>query len=834
MIEMPVEEEMKTAYINYAMSVIVARALPDVRDGLKPVQRRVLYGMYELGLLHNRPYRKSARVVGEVLGKYHPHGDAPVYEAMVRMAQEWVMRYPLVDGQGNFGSIDGDGPAAMRYTEVRLTRLAEELLADIDKNTVNFQPNFDGSLQEPVVLPSRFPNLLVNGASGIAVGMATSIPPHNLGEVIDGIVAYIDNPNIDTAGLMRYIKGPDFPTGGVLYGRAGIIKAYETGKGRAVVRAVIETEKSKKGGISLVVKEIPYGISKASIIMRVAKLVNDKRITGIQEIRDESDREGMRVVFELRSGANPRIVLNQLYKYTPLKTTFHIQQIVLVNGRPRQLSLKELIAEYVKHRLEVLVRKTRYELDEAQQRLHIVEGLLKALDKIDEVIELIKKSESPRQAEEKLIELLSITQQQAQAILAMRLQQLTGLERTRLQEEHKKLTAKIEFCKRVLEDEHLRKQLIKEDLLKIKEQYADQRKTKITEVEDHKEETRVEDLIENVRVVVTLTASQYIKRTPLEHYRHQLRGGKGITTASPTSDSDHILEALVAYTHDRLLLFTDRGRCFSLKVYELPEGVRTARGRHLTNILAHMQEDERVVACIPLRQRQEADIDGRSLVFITRKGVIKRTPLKEFARLRQSGLRALTIKEDDRLVTVRVATEHSHILVVNSAGYAIRFPADEVRLMGRMAAGVRAMRLPAGAHVVDITVFEREEGLSLLTTAEKGYGKRTLLSEYRTTHRGGKGIKAMAISQKTGKLCAALTLTETDEVMLITRKGMSIRLKAKNIPMQGRVTQGVRLMRLDGEDTLTAVTKIPSYEQEPATADAGTLFSQKELNNQNR
>lgn len=813
-IDIPIEDEMKSAYIDYAMSVIVSRALPDVRDGLKPVQRRVLYGMYELGLFHNRPFKKSARIVGEVLGKYHPHGDAPVYEAMVRMAQEWVMRYPLVDGQGNFGSIDGDSPAAMRYTEARLSRIAEEMLADIDKNTVDFVPNFDDSLKEPVVLPARFPNLLANGASGIAVGMATNILPHNLNELIDGIVAYIENRDITSEELMEYIKGPDFPTGGILYGIEGVRQGYLTGKGRAVVRARMTVEERKGKKQRIVVTEIPYQVSKAAIIMKIADLVAQGKLKGIDDIRDESDRSGLRIVIELKGDVPAEVLIRQLYKLTPLQQSYSIQHIALVDGKPEQLTLRDLIKHYVEHRHEVLIRKTKYELEQAERRAHILEGLLKALDHLDEIINLIRSSHTPEEAKNGLMKQFDFTEVQAKAILDMRLQKLTGLEREKLQKEYEELVEKIAFYKRVLSEEDLRYQLLKEEMLEIKKKYGDERKTEIQPFTDEGDEDEL-NFIPEQDVVILISHQGYVKRVPITSYRRQQRGGKGASSAN-VKDEDFIEHAFVANTHDILFLFGSSGVVYSIPVYKIPEMHRSARGRHITQFIS-LPQGEKIVAHIPIK-RENLERDDLFVFFVTKQGVVKKTPFTEFKSIRSTGKKAITIKDGDSLVSAQITNGSNEIVIVSRMGQAIRFDESEVRPMGRSAAGVRGMRLEEGDEVVGMSVIT-DDFLKILAVSEKGYGKRSEVSDYRKTKRGGKGVKTLKITDKTGPLAVTRSVYDTDEIVIITRKGMSIRQTVKNIPVLGRNTQGVRLINLNSDDKVTSVALIRT--ENPVS---GTLF----------
>ncbi len=839
-IPVPIEEEMKSAFIDYAMSVIVSRALPDVRDGLKPVQRRVLYGMYELGLFHNRPHRKSARIVGEVLGKYHPHGDVPVYETMVRLAQPWTMRYPLVDGQGNFGSIDGDGPAAMRYTEARLTRIAEELLADIDQETVDFQPNFDETLQEPVVLPARFPNLLTNGASGIAVGMTTSIPPHNLKEVVNAIIACIRNPDISLDELMQYLPGPDFPTGGIIYGREGIRKAYETGKGKIFIRAKIHIEQTARGKTQLIVTEIPYQTQKAAIIMQIANQIENGTLQGIESIQDESDRRGMRIVITLKAGVNPSVVQNQLFKKTNLQVTYPIQQIALVKGRPQQLSLKELILEYIAHRKEVLLRKTRYNLRKAEDRAHILEGLLKAVQFLDEVITLIRQAPDPPTAQTRLQQRFELTEKQAKAILEMRLQRLTALERTRLQEEYNELLQKIQHYKDILQNEDLQKSILIQDLEEIRDTYGDERRTEI--VDATPQTLSAKDLIIKKDVVVSLSRLGYIKLTPLQTFRRQLRGGKG-SAGTTLKDQDEILWIWYTTTHGTLLLFSNLGNIFALPVYVLPESKRTSRGKPLVHFL-QLREQERIIAGFPLPTSWDevfsTPIGNQDIFFVTRKGIVKRTPLSQFRHLRIHGMRALRLDQDDELATAFLCTDNQEVMLVSSRGLGIRFPVQEVRSMGRSARGVQGMRVQGDAIDYVVSAFPlpaspaqntssselQEDTVHILTITRLGYGKRTPASQFRITHRGGKGVIVHKCTDKTGALVGAIAIptqqTKHLELLIATQKGNILRMHLEELPVLGRATQGVRLIRLNDQDTVQHFVLLNPHEhhkkeEEPPT-----------------
>jgi DNA gyrase subunit A len=803
-IDINIEDQMKTAYINYSMSVIVSRALPDVRDGLKPVHRRVLYGMYELGLFSNRPTKKSARIVGEVLGKYHPHGDSSVYDAMVRLAQPWSMRYPLVEGQGNFGSIDGDSPAAMRYTEAKLTKLAEEMLADLEKDTVDFQNNFDDSLKEPTVLPAKIPNLLLNGASGIAVGMATNMPPHNLSEVVDGIIAYIDNRDITVEELMNYIKGPDFPTGGLIYGIDGVIEAYNTGRGRVCIRGEAEIiEHNNKHQI--IISSIPYQVNKSDLVQKMAALVESKKIDGITDIRDESDREGIRIVIDMRRDANANVILNSLYRFSPLQSTFSINNIALVNGKPETLNLIQLIHYYVEHRHEVIIRRSQYELNEAEKRAHILEGLLKALDFIDEVIAIIRSSETVEIAKNGLMQRFDFTDIQATAIIDMRLRTLTGLERDKLQSEYDELMKKIAYLKHVLSDENLQMQIIKDELLEIKQKYGDKPRT---DIDIHGKNVRIEDLIADEPVVITISHLGYIKRNKLSDYRSQNRGGKG-KIASDIRDEDFIENLYIATNHDYLLLFTRKGKVYWLRVFEIPEAARNAKGKPIQNLIA-LDSDDKIQTIINTKNLDDHDaIKNDYVIFITTKGIIKKTSLTAFARPRSTGIIALNIRDGDDLLQVALTHGKSEIVVATSQGKTVRFNEEEVRPMGRTAIGVKAITLSSKDDSVIGMVVMEDENQQILVISEKGYGKRSFLSAYRKTHRATKGIKAMNITEKTGKLISIIDVTnENDDIMLITKNGIGIRLNISNIRLQNRVTQGSRLIQLQNDDAIASVAKI--------------------------
>lgn len=820
-IPVDIEDEMKGSYIDYAMSVIVARALPDVRDGLKPVHRRVLFGMQELGLGSNKPYKKSARIVGEVLGKYHPHGDTAVYETMVRMAQDFSMRYLLVDGQGNFGSVDGDAPAAMRYTEARLTRLAEEMLRDLEKNTVDFVPNFDETLKEPTVLPAAAPNLLINGTAGIAVGMATNIPPHNLREVVDACLAYIDNPEITDEKLLKYIKAPDFPTGGIIYGYDGVRQAYKTGRGKIIVRAKAQIETGKNDRQAIVVTEIPYQVNKSSLIERIADLVHDKKIEDIADIRDESDRDGMRIVIDLKREANAEVVLNNLYKHTQMQTTFGIIMLALVDSRPKILTLKNLIEEFVKHRNSVIVRRSKFELDEAEKRAHILEGYIIALDNIDEVIKLIKKSKDVDTAKEGLVKRFKLTEVQAKAILDMRLQRLTGLERKKIEEEYKNLLKQIERLKSILANKKLQMQIIKEELTEIKEKYGDERRTEI--VYDY-EEFSIEDMIAEEDVVITISHSGYIKRMPVSSYRRQSRGGKGVTVAA-TKEDDFIEHMFIVSTHNYILFFTDKGRCYWLKVFEIPEASRQARGKPIVNLI-QKQPDENIATFVNVHEFD----DDTFIVMVTEKGQIKKTSLKEFSNPRRTGINAITLQKGDVVTDVKLTNGKQDIIIGTHNGLAIRFNESEVRTMGRTASGVRAIRLGKDDYVIGAVAVKRAQTMILVAT-QNGYGKRSELKEYRTSHRGGKGVITVKVTDKTGKMVAIKEVQEADDIVVVTSKGMIIRQPAVSIRLTGRNAQGVRLIRLDEGDSVVAVAIVPSEEnEEERLKDTETKMNNKNAN----
>lgn len=803
-IKVDIEEQMKTAYIDYAMSVIVSRALPDVRDGLKPVHRRVLFGMNELGTLSNRPYKKSARIVGEVLGKYHPHGDTSVYDAMVRMAQEWSLRYPLVDGQGNFGSIDGDSPAAMRYTEARLRKIAEELLVDIDKETVDFQYNFDDTLQEPTVLPARIPNLLVNGSSGIAVGMATNMPPHNLSEVIDGIVAYIDNHEITIEELMKFIKGPDFPTGGLIYGYEGVREAFLTGRGRVVVRGEATFEANDHGKEAIIVTSIPFQVNKAEMIKKTADLVNDKKIDGITDIRDESDRKGLRIVYELRKDAIPNVVLNLLYQHTGLQTAFNVNNIALVHGRPMMLNLKDLIFHYVEHRHDVVIRRTEYELREAEKRAHILEGLLIALDHLDEVIALIRASLTPEEARNGLMEKFNLSEIQARAILDMRLQRLTGLERNKIKEEYEEILKKIEYYKSVLADVTLRMAIIKEELLEVKEKFGDKART---EIEYTANDFRIEDTIADEGVVITISHLGYIKRTPLSEFRTQTRGGRG-SKGSSTRDEDFVEHLFTATNHNYLLFFTEQGKCFWMRVYEIPEGAKSSKGRAIQNLI-NIPADDKIKAIVNIKDLTDKEyIENNCIILCTKKGIIKKTSVEAYSRPRANGIIAINIREGDELIGANLTNGKNEVLIGLRSGKAIRFNEQHVRAMGRNASGVKGITLASPQDEVIGMVCVEDATSSILVVSQKGYGKRSPVEEYRITNRGGKGVKSLNITEKTGPMISMVNVTESDDLMIINKSGITIRLSVGTLRDMGRATQGVKLINLKNGDEIAAVTKV--------------------------
>lgn len=807
-----IEDEMKTAYIDYSMSVIVSRALPDVRDGLKPVHRRVLYGMNELGLNAGKPYKKSARIVGEVLGKYHPHGDSSVYGTMVRMAQPWSLRYPLVDGQGNFGSIDGDPPAAMRYTEVRMRRIAEEMMEDLDKETVDFQLNFDDSLEEPTVMPTQIPQLLVNGASGIAVGMATNILPHNLTEVIDGIVAYIDNREITIDELMNYVKAPDFPTGGIIYGMEGVRDGFRTGRGKVRVRGRASIEESKEGRMQIVITEVPYQVQPKSIITRVDELVSDKKLEGISEARDESDRDGLRVVFDLKRDANANVILNNLYQHTPLQTSFGINNIALVNGRPQTLNLKDLIRHFVDFRLEVVTRRTQYELRKAEERLHILEGYLIALDHLDEVIKLIRNSKNPEEAKDGLINNFGMSEIQAKAVLALTLQRLTGMEIEKIREEHREISALISRLKEILANEFMRFDIIKSELAEIRRKYGDERRSEIVYYGD---DINYEDMIAEEEMVVTISHLGYVKRTSLDEYKRQNRGGKG-SFGGKTRDEDFIEHIFVASTHNYLLLFTEQGKCFWLKVYEIPEGNKTSKGRPVQNIV-NINLEDKIKAFINIKDlKDEEFLDSHFIVMATKKGTVKKTSVREYSRPRQNGVNAITVREGDELIDVALTNGQSEILLGSKFGYAVRFDEEDARAIGRTASGVRGITLRAeddeviGMVCVDKTLETKPD---IMVVSENGYGKRSALDDYRITSRGGKGVISLNVTDKTGSMIAIDSVTDENDLMIINKSGITIRIGLDTLRVIGRNTQGVRLINVNDDDAIAAVCKIEKEEE---------------------
>ncbi|MDA9864060.1 DNA gyrase subunit A [Flavobacteriales bacterium] len=809
-IPISIEDEMKSAYIDYSMSVIVSRALPDVRDGLKPVHRRVLFGMLELGVMANRAHKKSARIVGEVLGKYHPHGDSSVYDTMVRLAQDWSMRYPMVDGQGNFGSIDGDNPAAMRYTEARLRKIAEEMLADLDKETVDLSLNFDDSLKEPTVLPAKIPNLLVNGASGIAVGMATNMPPHNLTEVINGCIAMIENPEIGIPELMTYIQAPDFPTGGVIYGVEGVRDAYETGKGRVVMRGKARFEETRTGKEVIIVEEIPYQVNKADMVRKAADLVNEKRIEGISEIRDESDRNGLRVVFELKRDAIPNVVLNKLYKYTQLQTSFSVNNIALVKGRPRLLNLREMLVYYIEHRHEIIVRRTQFELRKAEERAHILQGLIIAIDNLDEVIALIRASQTPEEARSGLMEKFELSEIQARAILDMRLQKLTGLERGKLRAEYDELMEVIGRLQAILADKALRMDIIKDELEEMKERFGDERRSRI---EFSSAELSIEDMIPDEQVVITISHAGYIKRTRLAEYKEQSRGGVG-SKGAVTRDADFIEEIFSATNHNWLLIFTQKGRCFWMRIFEVPEGSRTSKGRAIQNLM-NIESDDKVMAYIPVLDIKDPEyVNAHNVVMCTKKGVIKKTSLEAYSRPRTNGINAITIREDDELLQAKLTDGSNEILMGLRSGKAIRFPEEKVRAVGRTAQGVKGVTLAGPQDEVVGMVIIVDGSKDVLVVSQNGYGKRSAVEDYRITNRGGKGVKTLSITEKTGELVAILGVTDEDDLMVINKSGITIRTGADELRTMGRATQGVRLINLRKNDSIAAVCRTPKSDEE--------------------
>ena len=814
LIPINIEDEMKSAYIDYSMSVIVSRALPDVRDGMKPVHRRVLFGMHELGVASNKAYKKSARIVGEVLGKYHPHGDTSVYDAMVRMAQEWSLRYMLVDGQGNFGSVDGDSPAAMRYTEVRMRKISEDMLADIDKDTVDHQLNFDDTLKEPKVLPTRIPGLLVNGASGIAVGMATNMPPHNLTEVVDGTIAYIENKDIEIDELMQHVKAPDFPTGGIIYGYEGVRDAFKTGRGKIVIRgkAIIEEVQGRE---CIIVSEIPYQVNKADMIKKTADLINDKKLEGISSIRDESDRNGMRIVYILKRDAVPNIVLNKLFKYTALQSSFSVNNIALVNGKPQMLNLKELIHYFVEHRHDVVVRRTKYLLKKAEERAHILEGLIIASDNIDEVIALIRGSKNTEEARGKLIERFSLSEIQARAIVEMRLRQLTGLEQDKLRAEYDELMLTIQDLKDILASEPRRMQIIKDELLEVQKKYGDERRSEINYAGG---DVSIEDLIPNSPVVITISHAGYIKRTPLDEYKKQNRGGVG-AKGSSTRNEDFLEHLFVGTNHQYMLFFTQKGKCFWMRVYEIPEGSKSSKGRAIQNLI-NIEQDDKVKAFICTQDLKDEDyINSQYVIMATKKGQVKKTSLEQYSRPRTNGINAITIKEGDELLEAKLTTGNSQVMLALKSGKSIRFEESKTRPMGRGASGVRGITL---AHDKDevvgmIAVDDMES--NILVVSENGYGKRSSLEDYRITNRGGKGVKTISVTEKTGELVTIKNVTDEDDLMIINKSGLTIRMAVSDLRVMGRATQGVRLINIKGKDSIAAVAKVMPEDEEEIDSD---------------
>ncbi len=822
-IRVNIEEQMKSSYIDYSMSVIVSRALPDVRDGLKPVHRRVLFGMLELGVLSNRTYKKSARIVGEVLGKYHPHGDTSVYDAMVRMAQHWSLRYPLVDGQGNYGSVDGDSPAAMRYTEARLQKIAEEIIRDIDKETVDFTNNFDDTLQEPSVMPTVLPNLLVNGASGIAVGMATNMPPHNLTEIINGIVAYIDNNDVTVADLMQHVKAPDFPTGGIIYGYDGVKESFETGRGRIVLRAKSEIEVSSSGRERIIVTEIPYQINKAEMIRKTADLINDKKLEGISDIRDESDRSGMRIVYEIKSNAITNVVLNSLYKYTSLQSSFSVNNICLVAGRPRLLNLKELILYFVEHRHEVVVRRTEYDLRKAEERAHILEGLIIASDNIDEVIALIKASKSPDEARQKLIDRFSLSDIQSRAIVEMRLRQLTGLEQDKLRAEFDEIMKRIAEYKAILASKEMRFDIIKQELVELRDKFGDGRNT---EIDFSGGDFRVEDIIPNTEMVVTISHLGYVKRTELIEYKRQGRGGVG-SKGSATRDEDFLEHLFIAKNHDWLLIFTEKGKCFWMRIFDIPEGSKAAKGRAIQNLI-NLERDDKMMAYINVGDlKNEEYTNNNFIIMVTKKGIIKKTSLEAYSRPRANGINAINVREGDQLLEAKLTNGTNEILIAIKSGRCIRFNESTVRPMGRNATGVRGVNMDDETdEVIGMISIVDPSKESVLVVSEKGFGKRTLLNDpedgepvYRITNRGGKGVKTLNITDKTGSLVALKSVTDEDDLMIINRSGIAIRIAVAELRLMGRATQGVKLINLRNSDGIAAVAKVPAADEAEIAAE---------------
>lgn len=819
-IRINIEEEMKSAYIDYSMSVIVSRALPDVRDGLKPVHRRVLFGMGELGMTSNKPYKKSARIVGEVLGKYHPHGDSSVYMTMVRMAQDWSLRYPLIDGQGNFGSVDGDSPAAMRYTEARMNRIAEETLSDLDKETVDMVPNFDESLKEPTVLPTRIPNLLVNGASGIAVGMATNMPPHNLSDTIDAICAFIDDKDVSMDELIRIVKAPDFPTGGIIYGYQGIREAFETGRGRVVVRAKTNIETTENGREKIIVTEIPYMVNKAELIMKAADLINDKKIEGISNVNDESDRTGMRIVFDLKRDAIANVVLNKLFKYTQMQTSFSVNNIALVKGRPKMLNLRDLIDNFVEHRHDVVVRRTQFELKQAESKAHILRGLIIAIDHLDQVISLIRGSKTPEEAKLGLMSNFDLDEIQAKAILDLRLQKLTGLEREKLHAEYEDLMKLIEHLKSILANESIRMAIIKEELLEVKAKYGDERRTEIVYAS---EDFNPEDFYADEEMVITISHMGYIKRTPLAEFKTQNRGGVG-SKGSITREEDFLEHMIMASMHNTMLFFTEKGKCFWLKVYEIPEGTKQSKGRAIQNLL-NIEQDDKVKAYINVVNLKEEDyINNNHIILCTKKGVVKKTTLEAYSRPRVNGVNAITVREGDQLLEAKLTNGKNEILIAVRSGKAIRFSEDQVRPMGRTASGVRGITLKDESdEVVGMICVENSEE-DILVVSENGFGKRSKIDDYRVTNRGGKGVKTISITEKTGDLIAIKNVTDAEDLMIINKSGITIRMAVSELRVMGRATQGVRLINLSKKnDSIAAVAKVNSSNDDPTLMVEETL-----------
>lgn len=819
-IKINIEEEMKTAYIDYSMSVIVARALPDVRDGLKPVHRRILYDMSsELNLTSDKPYRKSARIVGDVLGKFHPHGDLSVYDAMVRMAQEWSLRYPLVDGQGNFGSVDGDSPAAMRYTEARMMKIADEVMTDIEKNTVDFRPNFDETLKEPVVLPTKVPLLMVNGSSGIAVGMATNMPPHNLTEVVNACCAYIDNPDIEISDLLHFVKAPDFPTGGIIYGYEGVREAYETGRGRIIMRSKTEIEHTSTGRECIVVTEIPYMVNKAEMIKKIADLINEKKLEDIAYINDESDRSGMRIVIILKTDAVASVVLNNLFKYTPLQTSFPVNNIALVDGRPTLLTLKDMIKYFVEHRHDVVVRRVRYDLEQAEKRAHILEGLLIAVDNIDEVIRIIRSAKTPDEAKAGLIERFSLTEVQASAIIDMRLRVLTGLERDKLKAEYDDLCKQIEYFKEVLDSYALQMKIVKDELIELRDKYGDERRTELVM---RAEEFNPEDFYADDEMVITISHMGYIKRTPLTEYRTQNRGGVGMK-GSATRDEDFIEHIYVTTMHNTMLFFTEKGRCYWLKVYAIPEGSRSSKGRALQNVI-QIEPDDKIRAYINVRRLNDKEyVDNNYIIMCTKEGVVKKTRLEAYSRPRQNGVNAITIREGDQLIEAKLTTGNSEVLIAAKEGKAIRFNEEAVRPIGRTGAGVKGITIEDDDEVIGMVCVEPDSKEDILVVSENGYGKRTDLDDYRITNRGGKGVKTLQITEKTGKLIAIKSVTDDNDLMIINRSGLTIRIPVSDIRVSGRATQGVKVINLREGDSIASVIPVPKSddEEQPVVEQSG-------------